>query len=134
MDFLVDKTNYFTFKNEGNGDAAWPYDKPQYLILNIAIGGAWGGQRGIDDSIFPQRMYIDYVRVYRNAGQRHGDGLGIGDSGRAAATPSDSCGTSRTVNGFDSAPSPRPTSTSASTGLVRSKFGTANWMPRSYQP
>ena len=65
MDFFVDKTNYFTFKNEGKGDAAWPYDKPQYLILNIAVGGAWGGQRGIDDSIFPQRMYIDYVRVYQ---------------------------------------------------------------------
>jgi beta-glucanase (GH16 family) len=65
LDFLVDKTNYFTFKNEGKGDAAWPYGKPQYLILNIAIGGAWGGQKGIDDSIFPQQMYIDYVRVYQ---------------------------------------------------------------------
>ncbi len=65
IDFFVDKTKYFTFKNEGKGDAAWPYDKPQYLILNIAIGGDWGGQKGIDDHIFPQRMYIDYVRVYQ---------------------------------------------------------------------
>ena len=65
IDFFVDKTKYFTFKNERKGDAVWPYDKPQYLILNIAIGGAWGGQKGIDDSIFPQRMYIDYVRVYQ---------------------------------------------------------------------
>jgi beta-glucanase (GH16 family) len=65
IDFFVDKTKYFTFANEGKGDAAWPYDKPQYLILNIAIGGAWGGQKGIDDGIFPQRMYIDYVRVYQ---------------------------------------------------------------------
>ena len=65
IDFFVDKSKYFTFTNEGKGDAAWPYDKPQYLILNIAIGGAWGGQKGIDDSIFPQRMYIDYVRVYQ---------------------------------------------------------------------
>jgi hypothetical protein len=32
--------------------------------MNIAIGGSWGGQKGIDDSIFPQRMEIDYVRVY----------------------------------------------------------------------
>ena len=65
IDFFVDKTKYFTFKNEGKGEAAWPYDKPQYLLLNLAIGGAWGGQKGIDDGIFPQRMYVDYVRVYQ---------------------------------------------------------------------
>jgi beta-glucanase (GH16 family) len=68
LDFFVDKTKYFTFQNEGKGTAAWPYDKPQYLILNIAVGGAWGGQKGIDDSIFPQRMYVDYVRVYQRPG------------------------------------------------------------------
>jgi beta-glucanase (GH16 family) len=67
IDFFVDKARYFTFKNEGTGPDAWPYDKPEYLILNIAIGGAWGGQKGIDDRIFPQKMYVDYVRVYQNA-------------------------------------------------------------------
>ena len=65
IDFFVDKAKYFTFNNEGKGNDAWPYDKPQFLILNIAIGGGWGGQKGVDDSIFPQRMYIDYVRVYQ---------------------------------------------------------------------
>jgi beta-glucanase (GH16 family) len=67
MDFFVDKNKYFTFKNEGTGADAWPFDKPEYLILNIAIGGAWGGQKGIDDSIFPQKMHVDYVRVYQKA-------------------------------------------------------------------
>ena len=67
IDFFVDKTKYFTFDNEGKGTDAWPYDKPQYLILNIAVGGAWGGQKGIDDGIFPQRMYVDYVRVYQDS-------------------------------------------------------------------
>ena len=33
--------------------------------MNIAIGGDWGGQKGIDDSIFPQRLVVDYVRVFR---------------------------------------------------------------------
>lgn len=66
MDFFVDSQKYFTFTNEGKGSDAWPYDKPQYLILNIAVGGAWGGQKGMDDSIFPQRMLIDYVRVYQS--------------------------------------------------------------------
>jgi beta-glucanase (GH16 family) len=65
IDFFVDKSKYFTFHNDKTGDAAWPYDKPQYLILNIAIGGDWGGQKGIDEKIFPQRMYVDYVRVYK---------------------------------------------------------------------
>jgi hypothetical protein len=46
-------------------DAVWPFDKPQYLILNLAIGGSWGGQQGVDDSAFPTRFLIDYVRVYR---------------------------------------------------------------------
>ena len=60
----VDNQKYFTFRNEGAGADVWPFDKDQYLILNLAIGGSWGGQKGIDDSIFPQRYCIDYVRVY----------------------------------------------------------------------
>jgi beta-glucanase (GH16 family) len=65
IDFFVDSQKYFTFRNEGTGASVWPYNKDQYLILNLAIGGAWGGQKGIDDSIFPQRYLIDYVRVYQ---------------------------------------------------------------------
>jgi beta-glucanase (GH16 family) len=67
MDFYVDDRKYFTYRNEGSGPEAWPFDKDQYLLLNLAIGGAWGGTKGIDDSIFPQRFYIDYVRVYQAA-------------------------------------------------------------------
>jgi len=64
MDFYVDDRKYFTYANEGSGVDAWPFDQPQYLILNLAIGGSWGGTKGIDDSIFPQTFLIDYVRVY----------------------------------------------------------------------
>jgi beta-glucanase (GH16 family) len=65
IDFFVDDKKYFTYAKEPNaGEDVWPFDKPFYLILNLAIGGAWGGQKGIDDSIFPQRYEIDYVRVY----------------------------------------------------------------------
>ncbi|GAC1441212.1 MAG: hypothetical protein NVSMB63_08610 [Sediminibacterium sp.] len=62
---LIDNKPYFTFRNEHTGSDAWPFDKPFHLLLNIAIGGGWGGQKGIDDTIFPQRMEIDYVRVYQ---------------------------------------------------------------------
>jgi beta-glucanase (GH16 family) len=65
IDFFVDERLYFTFRKEGSGLDVWPFDRPQYLILNIAVGGSWGGQEGVDDAVFPQRMTIDYVRVYR---------------------------------------------------------------------
>jgi len=62
---LVDGNAYFTFKREAAYQwPEWPFDKPFHLILNIAVGGNWGGQKGVDDSIFPQKMEIDYVRVY----------------------------------------------------------------------
>jgi beta-glucanase (GH16 family) len=66
IDIFVDDSHYFTYINEGTGWQAWPFDHPFHVILNIAVGGAWGRAGGpIDDSIFPQRMYVDYVRVYR---------------------------------------------------------------------
>jgi beta-glucanase (GH16 family) len=65
IDIFVDGQKYFTFRNEGAGPAAWPFDKPQYVLINLAIGGSWGGQKGIDDSRFPQRYLVDYVRIYR---------------------------------------------------------------------
>jgi beta-glucanase (GH16 family) len=64
MEFFVDGRNFFSFANENTGVETWPFDQPFYLILNIAIGGGWGGTKGVDESIFPQRMEVDYVRVY----------------------------------------------------------------------
>ncbi|MGG7663078.1 glycoside hydrolase family 16 protein [Dyadobacter sp. BHUBP1] len=62
---LVDGNAYFTFKKEASYQwPEWPFDKPFHLILNVAVGGNWGGQKGVDDSIFPQKMEVDYVRVY----------------------------------------------------------------------
>ena len=42
----------------------WPFDVPFHLILNLAVGGSWGGIKGVDDEAFPQRMFVDYVRYY----------------------------------------------------------------------
>ncbi|MFN4242542.1 MAG: family 16 glycosylhydrolase [Tepidisphaerales bacterium] len=63
--FFFNDTPYFHFPNERKTEAEWPFDKPQYLKLNLAIGGVWGGQKGIDDTAFPHRFEIDYVRVYQ---------------------------------------------------------------------
>jgi beta-glucanase (GH16 family) len=62
----VDDIHYFTFKNEGSGYKVWPFDKRFHLLLNVAVGGNWGGAQGIDDSVFPRTMVVDYVRVYQN--------------------------------------------------------------------
>jgi len=63
--FYVDSNLYLTFRNDGTGIAAWPFDKPFHLILNVAIGGTFGGAQGIDDNIFPQELVVDYVRIYQ---------------------------------------------------------------------
>lgn len=65
IQMYVDDTNYFTFGDNGTGYSAWPFYRPFFMILNIAYGGNWGGQQGINDTILPQQMLIDYVRVYQ---------------------------------------------------------------------
>ncbi|CAN5540013.1 hypothetical protein BH23BAC1_BH23BAC1_26320 [soil metagenome] len=65
IDFFIDDNKVFTFVNEGKGVAEWPFDQPIYLILNLAIGGALGGQQGVDLTQLPQQFLINYVRVYQ---------------------------------------------------------------------
>ncbi|WP_111671311.1 glycoside hydrolase family 16 protein [Algoriphagus litoralis] len=64
IDFFIDGEKYFTFENTGNGPKEWPFDQPFHLILNIAVGGNWGGAKGVDTAIWPQRLEVDYVRVF----------------------------------------------------------------------
>jgi beta-glucanase (GH16 family) len=61
----IDDRNYYQYSNDNSGNAEWPFDSPQFLILNIAVGGDWGGQMGVNDAIFPLQMQVDYVRVYQ---------------------------------------------------------------------
>lgn len=65
MRICIDDTCYFEYKNEHLGESKWPYNKPFYLILNLAVGGAWGSAEGMADTVYPQTMEVDYVRVYR---------------------------------------------------------------------
>jgi len=66
MDFYVDDTKYFTL-NATSDYKTWPFDKRFFLIMNIAVGGNWGGAQGVDNTVFPAKMDIDYVRVYKSA-------------------------------------------------------------------
>ena len=65
--FYLDKTDniIYTYDPSTKNAANWPYDKPFFFLLNIAVGGNWGGVQGVDDTIFPATMEIDYVRVYQ---------------------------------------------------------------------
>jgi beta-glucanase (GH16 family) len=61
----IDGKMFFSFTNEHTGYTAWPFDNKMHLLLNIAVGGDWGGMKGIDEKIWPQQMLVDYVRVYQ---------------------------------------------------------------------
>lgn len=67
IQFYIDGKLFFASQKGQNGrvttNDGWPFDKPYYLILNLAIGGNWGGE--IDDTIFPNIMQVDYVRIYK---------------------------------------------------------------------
>lgn len=90
IDFFVDGNKYFTFNNQGTWQK-WPFDQRFHLILNIAIGGNWGGVQGVDDNIFPVKMEIDYVRVYQAVGE-------LKISGNEYAEPNSNAGTYSTAN------------------------------------
>lgn len=65
IDFYLDGQHYHTYRNEKSGFDAWPFDRNFFIILNLAIGGNWGGAQGIDPNIWPRKMLVDYVRVYQ---------------------------------------------------------------------
>jgi len=65
IQWFIDGELFYRFENTGIGPTEWPFDIPFYLIMNIAIGGGWGGQQGIDKKMKEAKMYVDYVRVYQ---------------------------------------------------------------------
>lgn len=67
IDFYIDdlKFNSVNRAELGSTEAQWPFNKPFFLLLNLAVGGDWGGQKGVDETIWPRRMEVDYVRVYQ---------------------------------------------------------------------
>jgi len=63
IDFFVDDSLYYTYKPDNYNDNTWPFNKDFFLILNVAVGGNFGG--AVDDNIFPQTMEVKSVRVYQ---------------------------------------------------------------------
>lgn len=65
IEFFVDDKSVYTFSPENKTTEIWPFDQPFYFIVNVAIGGNFGGP-AVDDTIFPQEFMVDYIRVYAN--------------------------------------------------------------------
>lgn len=65
IQWYVDGKPFYRFDNSKASIEEWPFDIPYYLIINLAIGGSWGGQKGIDPKLTKADMQIDYVRVYQ---------------------------------------------------------------------
>jgi beta-glucanase (GH16 family) len=100
--FTLERSSLFSVRNPPEETwPFWPFDQPFHLIVNVAIGGDWGGvyntglypsspygADGIDhDGDWPQRMEIDYIRVYQLTEERTWLGLEVDESGNAV-TPS----------------------------------------------
>jgi len=64
MDFFLDNHLYNHIQNEHKTTAEWPFDSPFHLLLNVAVGGNLGGKQGIDTTVFPATLEVDYIRVY----------------------------------------------------------------------
>ncbi|MFT6441000.1 MAG: beta-glucanase (GH16 family), partial [Salibacteraceae bacterium] len=60
---FVDGIHYYTYDKNAN-DQEWPFHQSQNIILNLAIGGGWGGLKGVDQAMISQQYTIDYVRVF----------------------------------------------------------------------
>lgn len=65
INFYIDGVNTHYFLNRHKTFAEWPFDQSFHLILNLSVGGNWGGRFGIDQAIFPAVYEIDYVRVFK---------------------------------------------------------------------
>lgn len=65
MTWSIDSEPYYTIHKGDEGYEGWPFDQPFHLIFNLAVGGNWGGKYGIEDSIWPQTLEIDFVKIYQ---------------------------------------------------------------------
>lgn len=63
IDMYLDGKKYFDYHDTSN-NLTWPFSKPQNLILNLAIGGGWGGAKGVDPAMSSEKLIVDYIRVF----------------------------------------------------------------------
>lgn len=65
IQFFIDGQKTFVVTKREFLAKEWPFDRPFHLKVNVAVGGTFGGQRGINEKVFPQKFLIDYIKVYQ---------------------------------------------------------------------
>ncbi|WP_224491272.1 glycoside hydrolase family 16 protein [Robertkochia flava] len=65
ISFSVDGETVYKYSPELKNNATWPFDQPYYLLVNLAIGGNFGGHE-VDDTIFPASYVIDHIKVWQD--------------------------------------------------------------------
>lgn len=63
--FYIDNNEVYVFNPKEENENTWPFDQPFYILVNMAIGGNFGGPE-VDDKIFPKQFEIDYIKVVKN--------------------------------------------------------------------
>lgn len=67
--FKVDGATFFVYSKPVDATyKSWPFDQPFYLILNLAVGGTWAGQKGIDSSALPASLSVQSIHYYEYKG------------------------------------------------------------------
>ncbi|PJB12010.1 MAG: laminarinase [Flavobacteriales bacterium CG_4_9_14_3_um_filter_40_17] len=64
IDFFIDDTLSYTYAPTDKTEATWPFDQPFFILINLAVGGNFGGPE-VDESIYPSKYKIDYVKVWQ---------------------------------------------------------------------
>jgi beta-glucanase (GH16 family) len=64
IQMYVDDILYMTASSSSISSGNWPFNQPQFLIFNVAVGGNWPGSPSAS-TVFPQNMFVDYVRVFQ---------------------------------------------------------------------
>lgn len=65
LEWYADNKLCHTYNKTADDPHVYPFNKMFYMILNLAYGGGWGAQKGIDDTNLPVKFLVDYVRVYQ---------------------------------------------------------------------
>lgn len=63
IEFFIDDKHYYTYEPKESNKENWPYNAPFFIIMNVAIGGGFGGD--VDPGLSNAKMEVDYVRVYQ---------------------------------------------------------------------